>query len=141
MKYLSILFLAVVILSSCKKDEEGLCTGTECNYTLGAGETAGNVAAGLDGEHNLTAQYATATSPFANGTTGKFTLDGNVLTVEISGETCITLHNPIHSTFAEVIFVDDCRDNLKYAVSESSQGGLNEVNVGSMTGTFYAQFH
>ena len=140
MKYLSILFIAVVILSSCKKEDDSLCAGDECNYTLGAGETAGALPASLDGAYDLTSDYAQPGSPFPNGTTGTFTLDGDELTVEISGEACITLRNPYQTSPSEIVFVDDCRDNLKYAVSQSANGGLNEVNIGSLSSVFYCQF-
>lgn len=141
MKYVSILFIAIVALSSCDKDEEeNLCSGTECVYTLGAGETVGSLPASLDGVYNLTSQYAQPGSPFPDGTTGTFTLAGDVLTVEIAGEACITLKNPYQTSPSEEVFVDDCRDNLLYAVSESSNGGLNEVNIGSLASGFYCQF-
>ncbi|MCB0509154.1 MAG: hypothetical protein H6579_04745 [Chitinophagales bacterium] len=144
MKKIIAFSLCLVVLLACNKDDDdtSICSGASCSYTLNtsAGEVPGSVPSALQGEHNLSASYASANSPFSDGTTGKFTLDGNVLTVEIENEACITLYNPYQSSFAEVSFVDDCRDNLIYSVSESSQGGLNEINVASLSGNFYCQF-
>ncbi|MEZ4916643.1 MAG: hypothetical protein R2836_06620 [Chitinophagales bacterium] len=76
------------------------------------------------------------------GTNGTFTVESDKLTVEIDGKReCITLINPYQSSPSEVTFVDNCRDNLKYSVPESSSGALNEVNVSSLSGTFYCQFN
>lgn len=140
MKNLGILFMAIILLASCKKEEETLCSGAECNYTLGAGETAGSLPSSLNSEYNMSVYYSNPGSPFALNTNGKFTLDGNTLTIEIDGEACITLRNPYQSSPSEITFVDDCRDNLIYSVSESALGGLNEINVGSLSMTFYCQF-
>lgn len=140
MKSFSFLFVVILLFSSCKKEEETTCSGAECNYTLSANETAGALPASLDGTYNLTSDYEQPGSPFRNGTIGTFTLAGNVLTVEILGEACITLRNPYQTTPSEIIFVDDCRDNLKYAVSQALNGNLNEVNIGSLNSAFYCQF-
>lgn len=142
MKNLSIILLvAIALLSSCKKDNENACDGAECNYTLSSGETAGSAPSNIHGTHSLSVSYEGAGSPYTMGTNGTFTVEGNKLTVEIEGLDCITLINPYQSSASEVTFVDNCRDNLKYSVSESSSGSLNEVNVSSLSGTFYCQFN
>lgn len=141
MRKLGILFVVIILLASCKKEDEAtLCTGAECNYTLSSGQTAGSLPSALNDEYNLAVDFASPGSPYTLGTNGKFTLDGDVLTVEIDGEACITLRNPYQSSPSEITFVDDCRDNLIYSISENSQGSLNEVNVGSLSMAFLCQF-
>lgn len=130
-----------IVLLSCSSNNTvvGACA-TTCTYTLTAGETAGTVPASLIGTHMLTYTEIVAGAPFANGVSATFTLTNNELTVEIDGMECITLQNPIQSSPSEVTFVDDCRDNLKYSVSATQSGGLNEINVSSTSNQFLGQF-
>lgn len=139
MKNLSLLFLLTILLVACKKDKNA-CDGTECTYTLTSAETAATVPATVQGVYELTSHYAQAGSPFPDGTKGKFTIEENKITVEIEGQTCITLINAYQTSPSEAVFTDNCRDNYKYAVSQANHGGLNEVNLASATGTFYCQF-
>ncbi|MFD2568508.1 hypothetical protein [Pseudotenacibaculum haliotis] len=135
---LSSLFLVFLSCSS-NNTVVGSCA-TTCTYTLTAGETAGTVPASLVGTHTVTYTEIVAGAPFANGVSATFTIANNELTVEIDGMECITLQNPIQTSASEVTFVDDCRDNLKYAVSATQSGALNEINVSSTSNQFLGQF-
>lgn len=141
LKKITLLFLFTLIVISCTKSSSsaGTCD-TVCEYTVAAGETAGTMVSGSDGSYELTFDYATAGSPFTNGTTAKFTLNNNVLTVEVAGKDCITIKNPIKTSQSEYTFKDTCRDNLSYSVSATSTGDLNEINVSSTSGTWFGQF-
>ena len=138
------LFLSLFILAtSCSKDdndpEVGDCS-TVCTGTIASGETAGTVAPSIVGKYTLTMQYATANSPFPDGTVGEFEVFAdNTLFVKI-GDQCVTLSNPSQSGTSEVTFRDTCVFNLRFGVSEKNGGGLNEINMGSDT-EFLGQFH
>ncbi|SFA71675.1 hypothetical protein [Algoriphagus aquimarinus] len=138
-----ILILFVAINTSCSKDDDdpkvGDC-GTVCTGTIASGETAGMVASSVVGKYTLTMQYATANSPFPNGTVGEFEVYAdNTLYAKIDGK-CVTISNPKQSGTAEVVFKDTCVFNLFFGVSEKNSGGLNEINIGSST-EFLGQFH
>jgi hypothetical protein len=131
----------LIALVSCSNNSDSTATcATSCSYTLTASETAGTVPAALEGTFTLVYTQIIAGAPFSNNIMGTFTLTNNQLTVEIDGMDCITLNNPIQTSVAEVTFVDDCRDNLKYAVSVTTAGTLNEVNVLSTSNQFFGQF-
>ena len=137
------LLFTLTIIVSCSKSNDSTSAGgcaTECSYTIAAGETAGTVPSALDGTYNLTYHHAQTGSPFTDGTKAKLTINSNVITIEIDGKECITLKNPIKTSPTESTFIDNCRDNLKYAVSESTNGGLNEMNVSSTAGKWLGQF-
>lgn len=125
----------------CKSnsDDANLCA-TECSYTLQSGQTAGTAPVSLEGIHNVILDFATPESPFPVGTEAVFTLENNVLTVEIAGEECITLKNPIQTGTSETTFIDDCRDNLIYGISQDQNGDLNEINIGTTSFQFLGQF-
>lgn len=138
------IFAILLFASSCSNDDDskpkGDC-GKVCEGTIGSGETAGTVASSVVGKYTLTLQYATANSPFPDGTKGEFEVfSDNTLSVKIDGK-CVTITKPIATGSAEVVFKDTCVFNLFFAVSESSNGGLNEINIGSPTGGFLGQFH
>lgn len=142
-KLFLILCLSFSVLSfSCSEDDEpkvGDCS-TVCKGTIASGETAGTVAASIVGKYTLTMQYATAKSPYPDGTVGEFEVySDNTLYAKIDGK-CVTIGNPIKSGSAEVIFKDTCVFNLFFGVSEKNSGGLNEINIGSGT-EFLGQFH
>lgn len=131
----------VLALSACSNnDENNPNCATLCSYTLSSGETAGTVPASIQGSFTLVYTEIVVGAPFANNVMGNFTLSNNTLTVEIDGLDCITLQNPIQTSASEVTFVDDCRDNLKFAVSVTQSGSLNEVNVSSTSNQFFGQF-
>jgi len=132
--------MIIVCISCNNNDDDALSCATVCSYTLTANETAGTVPTQLQGTFNLTYTEIVAGAPFADAVSGTFTLNNNTLTIEIDGEECITLENPVQSSAVEVTFVDDCRDNLKYAVSVSQSGTLNEVNISSTSNQFFGQF-
>ena len=141
-KFTFILCIATCLLSCSKNDEDsGDCT--LCSYTKTANETAGTVASSLDGKYELTMHHADAKSPFADGTKANFTISKNVLTVEISGEECMTLKNPILTTAGstEVKFKDTCNKNITYDVSMTPSGELNEINISDLNGTWLGQFN
>lgn len=139
------LFICLSILiatTSCSDDDKpktGDC-GAICQGTIASGETAGTVAVSVIGKYTLTMQYATANSPFPDGTTGEFeVLANNTLSAKIDGK-CVTISNPIKSGTSEVIFKDNCTFNLFFGVSEKNGGGLNEINIGKGS-EFLGQFH
>lgn len=146
MKYLQKIifyFFSIVITVSCSKNNNNSDSDncTECSYTIASGETAGTVPTALEGTYNLTYHHAQTGSPFTDGTTAKFTINNNILTVEIEGQECITIKNPIKTSPSENTFKDTCRDNYMYSVSVHAQtGGLNEINLSSISGTWYGQF-
>ncbi|MEP0711983.1 hypothetical protein [Algoriphagus sp.] len=127
---------------SCSDDDEpelGDCN-TVCQSTIASGESAGTVAPSVVGKYTLTMQYATAESPYPDGTVGEFEVfANNTLSVKIEGK-CVTLGNPIQSGTSEVTFKDNCVYNLFFGVSEKNGGGLNEINIGKGT-MFLGQFH
>lgn len=144
-KKITLIFFAATVLLACSsnsKSNPGNCA-TVCEYTLASGETAGTAATSIEGEHNLTMSFADAASPFSDGTKATFTLINNILTVEVDGQECITIKNPILTTSGstEIQFKDTCRDNLVYAVSMTQNGDLNEINLGDLNGKFLGQFN
>ena len=142
MKTFKTLFFSSFLLAlvACSNSDSTATCATNCSYTLTAGETPGTVPAALEGAFELVYTEIVAGAPFANNAMGTFTLTNNQLTVEIDGLDCITLNNPIQTSAVEVTFVDNCRDNLKYAISVSQTGTLNEVNVSSISNQFFGQF-
>ncbi len=131
-------------LAACTSNDTSSASGCdECVYTFAGNETAGTVPSSLDGVHNLTFSSSQPGSPYSDGTTAKFTLDNNELTVEIDGQDCITLKNPVQFSNTEVAFNDSCNANVAYFISASQNGTLNEINVMSDSSTpftFYGQF-
>ncbi|MFY0602895.1 MAG: hypothetical protein JXQ93_03025 [Flavobacteriaceae bacterium] len=137
----SLLIFAGLIMHACTTNNQTTSgCATECSYTLASGETAGTAPTSLEGTHSLAFDYAQSGSPFTNGTTATFTLANNELTVEVSGMDCIVLKNPVQTSPSEYTFKDDCRDNLAYAVSSNQSGGLNEINVQSLSNNWFGQF-
>lgn len=139
-KITAVLLFTLIVISCTKSNTSGGSCDTVCEYTIASGETAGTMVNGSDGSYELTFDYEVTGSPFTNGTKAKFTLNNNVLTVEVTGKDCITIKNPIKTSQTEYTFKDTCRDNLAYSVSATSGGDLNEINVASTSGTWYGQF-
>jgi hypothetical protein len=140
-------FAVTILVCSCSDDDDAMTPppvvgncATVCEYTIGAGETAGMVPASLHGVLNLTVDFATPQSPFPVGTAATFTVSATEMTVEIDGQPCITLRNPIESGTVEKTFIDDCRDDYIYGISADQQGNLNEINLGTTSFQFLAQF-
>lgn len=144
LKKFTLLICVLGLLNSCStSDEDSNSSGClECNYTIASGETAATVSSQLIGTFNLTLDFvASSTYSVPLGTRAKFTVLAKEMIIEIDGQECITLKNPITSLSAtEFVFKDNCRDDYMYAISESSNGGINEVNVISISGTFLAQY-
>ena len=140
LKTFTLSFLTLIAVGCNNNNSSNSICETVCEYTVASGETAGTIVNGSDGSYELTFDYAVAGSPFTNGTKAKFTLNTNVLTVEVTGKECITIKNPIKTSQTEYTFKDTCRDNLSYAVSATPNGDLNEVNVSSTSGTWFGQF-
>lgn len=145
MKNLKLFLVALLVaFSQCKNNdsEDGGCQ--TCVHTISGSETAGVVAASTQGKHTLTMKYAKTNSPFPDGTIGEFEITSdNKLIVSIKGD-CVTLVNPFGSCdgCTEAIYVDNCKFNLFFAVSESSNGGLNEINIADLNSReFLGQFH
>lgn len=138
----SYLFVATLLISSCTSNTQNTSgCDTECAYTLAAGETVGTVPTSLEGTYNLTYGFAQTGSPFTNGTTATFTIVNNELTVEVSGQECITLKNPVLIGTNNYKFKDDCRDNIAYNVSPNNNGAFNEINVEPLGQGWLGQFH
>ncbi|HRO43624.1 MAG TPA: hypothetical protein PL009_12375 [Flavipsychrobacter sp.] len=138
--------LATLLTLGCNKSSSNnnnttSCTsGPICTYTLASGETAGTTAAGIIGTHTLVYDSITAGAPFPHGASAIFELTtDNKLVVTYNGK-CVTLVNPKKTSASEVSFKDNCQFNVWFAASEKNTGGLNEVNVSSLTGQFYGQF-
>ncbi len=141
LKYVLIAFMTLTILACNSNDEdENLSDCETCTYTPKSNETAGIAPSSLEGTYNVVLDFATAQSPFPEGTAATFTLTNNVLTVEISGEACITLENPIQTGTSEWTFIDDCRDNYIYGISQNQNGEFNEINLGTTNFQFLGQF-
>lgn len=62
------------------------------------------------------------------------------MTVEIDGQECVTLKNPIQTSPSEWTFVDNCRDDYIYGISQTPNGELNEINLGTLSFQFLGQF-
>ncbi|MAD96448.1 MAG: hypothetical protein CMB99_03885 [Flavobacteriaceae bacterium] len=143
---IKLIFSLGIVLSmmACTSNDTSGPTGCdECVYTLAGNETSGTVPSSLNGTYNLTFSSSQPGSPYADGTTAKFTIDNNELTVEIDGQDCITLKNPVQFSNTEVAFNDSCTANVAYFISASQNGTLNEINVMSDSSTpftFYGQF-
>lgn len=144
MKKLRYFFLTLLLISSvaCNSndDEENLVNCETCTYTPKSNETAGTTPSSLEDTYNVVLDFATAQSPFPEGTTASFPLSNNVLTVEISDEACITLKNPIQTGNSEWTFIDDSRDNYIYGISQNQNGDFNEINLGTTSFEFLTQF-
>lgn len=142
LKKIILVSLTFLAFYSCSSSDENSSDCLECNYSLVSGESAATVSNQLIGTFNLTLDFvASNTYSVSEGTKATFTVYEKEMTIEIEGEDCITLINPIASQSAtEFVFKDNCRDDYMYAISENSSGGLNEVNVISLNGTFLAQY-
>ncbi len=141
MKNFKFLLLAIsIFIFSCTNNSNSTGCATECAYTVSSSQTAGTAPASLEGTYNVILDFATANSPFPVGTEATFTLENNVLTVEIVGQECITLKNPIETGTSEWTFIDDCRDNYIYGISQNQNGELNEINRGTTSFQFLGQF-
>jgi hypothetical protein len=140
-KKITLLLLFITIVFSCSSDNKGTSGCETCSYKIVNGETAGNVPTSLQGEFNLLLDISLNGYAKPTGTKATFTISTNEMIVAIEGEACLVLQNPTVSTNGvEYSFKDTCRDNIFYAVSEKSSGGLNEVNVVTINGQFYGQF-
>ncbi len=143
LKILSFGFLMVLTISACKKDSKnGNCD--TCNVAYTAQDIKATVDAQRVGKFNgLTYKYAKTGSTIKDGTKADFelTTDGK-LTVKVEGQPCVTLGNPTFTSSqkTELQFKDNCKTMLIYAISFKTTGAFNEVNVASLTGTFYGQF-
>lgn len=138
LKYLMIVALTVIVFGCSSANDADDCE--VCNYTVPSSETAGTVPAALIGTFNLTLDLSLNGYSVQQGTNGTFTVSATQMIVDIDGEECITLNNPIQTSPSEWTFKDNCRDDLMYAISLGSSGSLNEVNVITINGTFIGQF-
>lgn len=137
---LLIVCIVAIFFAKCQSNSNSSLCETECVYTVASNQTAGTVPISLEGIYNVVLDFATANSPFPVGTEATFTLENNVLTVEIVGQDCITLKNPIETGTSEWTFIDDCRDNYIYGISQTQNGDLNEINLGTTGFVFLGQF-
>lgn len=132
--------ICILFFCACSSSEDSSNGCEQCTYTVAQGETSATVSSALIGEFNLTLDLSLNGYDVPQGTKGKFTVSTNEMIVEIEGKECITLKNPISTSPVEYTFKDNCRDDLMYSISESSNGGVNEVNVITINGTFIGQF-
>lgn len=141
-KKITFLCLMLTAIISCTNNDNNSSGCETCTYTPATGETEATVSKQLIGTFNLTLDFVASSSySLPLGTKAKFTVFEKEMNIEIEGKECITLKNPITSqSSVEFVFIDNCRDQYKYAISESGNGGLNEVNVISINGTFLGQF-
>jgi len=135
------LFTTFLACESNNNDMEIACENT-CDYTLASGETAGMVPSSLDGTYTLTfaKNPQSSNTYYADGVMGAFTISNNTLTIEVEGKECITLSNPVQTSPSENTFKNTCGTNLTYAVSTTSNGDLNEINIGNLNNQFLGQF-
>jgi len=142
---LFITLLSTVVISCDNNDDTDMSSVANCDnvcdYTLTSGQNAATVPSGLDGTYNMIYDYAQTGSPFANGTTATFILSNNTLTVEIEGEDCITLNNPVLIGTDNYKFMDNCVNSIGYNVSANTDGSLNEINVEPLGVGWYGQFY
>tara|TARA_R110001632_G_scaffold125748_1_gene239164 strand:- start:24401 stop:24847 length:447 start_codon:yes stop_codon:yes gene_type:complete len=138
---LAVLFTTFLACESNSDESETTCENT-CDYTLDSGETAGTVPSSLDGAYTLTfaKNPQSSNNYYADGIMGTFTISNNTLTVEIDGKECITLTNPVQTSASENTFKNTCGTNLTYAVSTTTAGDLNEINIGNLNNQFLGQF-
>ena len=145
LKEISLVLIVSVLFLSCSTNSNVNADNcdTVCEYSLAAGETAGTAATSIEGTYNLTFHFPQGNAPFTDGTTATFTLENNILTVEIDGQECITIKNPRLTTAGstEIQFRDTCRDQLSYDVSMTATGELNEINLSAIDGTWLGQFN
>lgn len=141
---LSLLLLSILVFADCSSsddnDNQTIDCTTVCSYTATSGQTAASVPATAHGTFDLTYQFASANSPFANGTTGTFSLSATTLVVNIDGEDCIKLENPVARGAENFLFIDNCRDNITYNVSTNTDGTFAEVNIEPIGTGFFGQF-
>ncbi len=142
-----ILSFALISLFACKKDDKKDSSGcSKCEVAYTAQDIKGIVDAKTAGKFaGLTFQYEKPGSTVKNGTKADFELTASgELIVKIEGMACVTLVNPTvaQQGHTELRFKDNCKTMLSYAVSfRTDNGKLNEVNVGSLGGVWYGQFH
>lgn len=143
MKFLSFALAIAVIASACKKDDSA-STGGKCDYQYAASDIKATVDAKNVGKFSgLIFQYAKTGSTIKDGTKADFELMANGdFIVKIEGMEKVTLVNPTLGAQGgtALYYTDSCSTKLKYEVSFKTDGSLNEVNVGSLSGTFYGQF-
>ena len=139
---LMLLFVTLSFLTSCQNEEDMSSSScdTTCDYTLTSGQTAATVPSSLEGTYRLTYGFAQPGSPFTDGTKATFTISNNELTVEIEGQECITLKNPVLIGTNNYKFMDDCRDNIGYNLSPNNNGSFNEINVEPIGQGWFGQF-
>lgn len=135
---------SLIFFTSCKKDDKKntstTCSTNVCNVPLGTGQTAGTTPSGIIGKHTLTYHEIKTGAPFTDGTQAQFELTSdNKLMVTYNSE-CVTIENPRQTSPVEVSFPDNCKFNVSFAASASTNGSLNEINVSAIGGDFYGQF-
>ena len=136
------LFLSILIGCESNDDEttNAINCSDECVYSIATGENGVSIPTSIHGTYNLTYTFASANSPFTDGTEATFSLSANTLVVSIDGEDCITVENPIERGSENFLFKDTCRDNLTYNISMNSNGTFAEINIEPIGTGFYGQF-
>jgi hypothetical protein len=139
-----VVFISLVF--SCSSADENLEEGgdnvcnTKCVYTITSAETKATIPKSIFGTYDLKYTYEESNSPFKNNQTGRFVISNNTLTVSISGESCITITNPVARGKDNYLFKDTCRDNITYNVSANTDGTFAEVNIEPIGQGFFGQF-
>lgn len=141
---ITLLFVSSILLFSCESNNENENSNcnNQCDYSIASGETAGTVPSSLNGTYVLTyTDYSNGSNTYyANASAATFTIANNTLTIEADGKDCITITNPIQTSASENTFKNTCGTNIMYAVSVTSTGELNEINVSGINNNFLGQF-
>jgi hypothetical protein len=134
---------SVILIGACDNDNDNASScATKCNMPVTSTETAATVPSGLVGTYTLTYTQINPGGPFSDGDTATFQISANNRMVVTYKGQCVDIGNPI--LFApgtiEVNFRDNCQFNVLFGASEKVSGGLNEINVGTLSFGFLGQF-
>ncbi len=147
-KYLSFVLAYSICLFSCGDNGEeptaADCDGQVCTATVGTDESATQVPSEIHGTFVMELTHAEPNSPISLGTRATFTLSANTLIVEVDGEECFSVENPVArfgSTSGNYTFKAACIDDIAFNVSQNLDDSLNEINLEKASGPgFYGQF-
>ncbi len=129
-------------MTACSGDDDGgdpTSCGTVCSVPLRNGENPGTTHPDIIGTYNLTYHLINPGGPFLDGGTATAELTSDNKLIFTYDGRCVTAKNPFQSSPQEVNFRDNCVFNVTFAAS-AVNGGLNEINIGSLDLDFYGQF-
>mgnify|MGYP000893256723 CR=1 FL=1 len=145
------LFVGLVLLTSCKKDDDNNgdnntpSCDNQCNVNPAiSSDYHATIHSNLVGVYTLTYDEIQEGGPFSDGDQVKFTIASNgSLTIEFNGD-CVSIDKALHTypTDAEVRYGDDCVFNVNFLLSDNQTGTFNEFNITNVsTQQFLGQFH